>query len=183
MDVLHNLICWWWGLLAKSCLILLWPHCLSLCNFPGKDTGVGCPLLFQEIFLTQGSSLHLLCLLHWQAESLALSPRKDNLFMYVYKCMDWEKELWVCVCVCVCVCVIVWKVTKVLCPFVEGCPCFHRHLSFHMVNMCLNSQETANCFLKQLWSLLIISVASEFPVSPCSHPSSHLHVKFSVFLC
>ena len=83
----------------------------------------------------------------------------------------------------VCVCVIVWKVTEVLCPFVEGYLCFHWHMGFHMVNMCLTSQETENYFLKQLWSLLIISVASEFPVSPCSHPSSHLHVKFSVFLC
>ena len=100
MDVLHNLICWWWGLVAKSCLILLWPHGLSLCDFPGKDTGVGCPFLFQEIFLTQGSSPHLLCLLHWQAESLALSPRKANLVIYVYKCTDWGKDLWVCVCVC-----------------------------------------------------------------------------------
>ena len=105
MDVLHNLICWWWGLVAKSCPTLLWPHglsprLLSPCDFPGKDTGVGCPFLFQEIFLTQGSSPHLLCLLHWQPESLALSPMKANLFIYVYKCMDWGKELWVCVCAC-----------------------------------------------------------------------------------
>ena len=32
--------------------------------FPGKNTGVGCHFLFQEIFLTQGSNPHLLCLLH-----------------------------------------------------------------------------------------------------------------------
>ena len=178
MDGLHNLICWWWGLVAKSCLTLLWSHGLSPCDFPGKDTGVGCPFLFQEIFLTQGSSPHLLFLLHWQAESLALSPRKPNLLICVYKCMDWGKELWVCG-----VRVMVWKVTEVLCPFVKGYLCFHWHMGFHMVNMFLTSQETANCFLKQLWSLLIISVASEFPVSPCFHPSSHLHVKFSVFLC
>ena len=133
------------------------------------------------IFLIQELNPHLLCLLHWQAESLALSPRKPNLFIYVYKCMDWGKDLWVCVCVCVGV--IVWKVTEVLCPFVEGRLCFHWHMGFHMVNMCLTSQEAANCFLKQLWSLLIISVASEFPVFPCSHPSSYLHVQFIVFLC
>ena len=72
----------------------------SPCDFPGKDTGVGCPFLFQEIFLTQESSPHLLCLLHLQAESLALSPGKANLLIYVYKCMDWGKELWVCVCAC-----------------------------------------------------------------------------------
>ena len=44
----------------------LWPHGLQptgvLCpwNFPGKDTGVGCHFLLQEIFPTQGSNLGLL---------------------------------------------------------------------------------------------------------------------------
>ena len=43
---------------------------------PGKDTGVGCHFLLQGIFLTQGSNLRLLCLLHWQGGSLPLaSPR------------------------------------------------------------------------------------------------------------
>ena len=48
----------------------LWSHGLYparlLCpwDFPGKDTGVGCHFLLQEIFLTQESNLHLLCLLH-----------------------------------------------------------------------------------------------------------------------
>ena len=32
---------------------------------PGENTGVGCHFL-QGIFPTHGSSLHLLCLLHWQ---------------------------------------------------------------------------------------------------------------------
>ena len=39
---------------------------------PGKNTGVGCHALLQGIFPTQGSNLHLLCLLRWQAGSLAL---------------------------------------------------------------------------------------------------------------
>ena len=43
-------------------------------NFPGKNAGVGCHFLLQGIFPTQGSNLHLLCLLHWQAESLPLAP-------------------------------------------------------------------------------------------------------------
>ena len=43
-------------------------------NSPGKNTGVGCHSLFQGIFLTQGSSSCLLCLLHWQAASLPLAP-------------------------------------------------------------------------------------------------------------
>ena len=38
-------------------------------GFSGKNTGVGCHSLFQGIFLTQGSNLHLLSLLHWQVDS------------------------------------------------------------------------------------------------------------------
>ena len=41
---------------------------------PGKNTKVGFPPLLQGIFLTQGSNLHLLCLLHWQVGSLPLVP-------------------------------------------------------------------------------------------------------------
>ena len=37
---------------------------------PGKNTGVSCHALLQGIFLTQGSNLHLLRLLHRQAGSL-----------------------------------------------------------------------------------------------------------------
>ena len=40
---------------------------------PGKNTGVGCHALLQRNFLTQGSNLHLLHLLHWQADSLPQS--------------------------------------------------------------------------------------------------------------
>ena len=59
----------------QSCLTLcnLWTVATSLLcpwDFPGKNTGVGCHALFQGIFLTQGSSLHLIRLLHWQAGSL-----------------------------------------------------------------------------------------------------------------
>ena len=47
-----------------TCLVVsdyLPPHGL-LCpwDFPGKNTGVGCHFLLQEIFLSQGSNLHLL---------------------------------------------------------------------------------------------------------------------------
>ena len=38
-------------------------------NFPGKNTGVDCYFLLQEIFPAQGSNLSLLCHLHWQAVS------------------------------------------------------------------------------------------------------------------
>ena len=55
-----------------------WPHrlqptrTLSSRNFPGKATGVHCHFLLWRVFLTQGSNLWLLCLLHWQADSLLL---------------------------------------------------------------------------------------------------------------
>ena len=39
---------------------------------PGKSTGVGFHALLQGIFPTQGSNPGLLCLLHWQADSLPL---------------------------------------------------------------------------------------------------------------
>ena len=45
----------------------------------GKKAGVGCHFLLQGIFRTQGSNLHLLCVLHWQADSSRLvSPGKPR---------------------------------------------------------------------------------------------------------
>ena len=46
---------------------------LCLWDIPGKNTGVGCPFLFQEIFPAQGSNLCLLSPLFWQVGSLPLS--------------------------------------------------------------------------------------------------------------
>ena len=48
---------------------------------PGKNTGMGCYALLQGIFPSQGSNLCLLCLLHWQADSLLshLGRETDNL--------------------------------------------------------------------------------------------------------
>ena len=57
---------------TQSCPILCYPmnyiaHQDPLpMDFPGKNTGVGCP------FLLQGLNPRLLCLLHWQANSLPL---------------------------------------------------------------------------------------------------------------
>ena len=50
---------------------------------PGKNTGVGCRALLQGIFPTQGSNLHLLHLLHWQAGPLPLAPPgKPQIYIY-----------------------------------------------------------------------------------------------------
>jgi len=42
-------------------------------GFSGENTGVGCHVLLQRVFLTQGSNPCLLHLLHWQAGSLQLT--------------------------------------------------------------------------------------------------------------
>ena len=39
---------------------------------PGKNTGVDCHALLQQVFPTQGLNLHLLVLLHWQVEPKTL---------------------------------------------------------------------------------------------------------------
>ena len=46
---------------------------LCLWDFPGRNTGVGCHFLLQRIFPIQELNPYLLRLLHWQADSLALS--------------------------------------------------------------------------------------------------------------
>ena len=54
--------------LVHCSLYLLCPR-----DFLGNNTGVGCHALLQEIFLTQGSNVDLLYVLHWQLDSLPLS--------------------------------------------------------------------------------------------------------------
>ena len=53
----------------------LWPHQAPLSmEFPREEYWSGLPCSPSGIFLTQGSNLHLLCLLHWQVGSLQLAP-------------------------------------------------------------------------------------------------------------
>ena len=47
---------------------------------PGKNTGVGCHSLLQGIFPTQWWNPYLLCLLHWQADSLPPEPSVKPFF-------------------------------------------------------------------------------------------------------
>ena len=47
---------------------------------------LGCHFLLQGIFLTQGSNSHLLCLLHWQADSLPLSHLESMLTIHQTFC-------------------------------------------------------------------------------------------------
>ena len=46
------------------------PRLLCPWNFPGENTGEGCQFLLQGTFLTRGSRLRLLHLLHLQMDSL-----------------------------------------------------------------------------------------------------------------
>ena len=61
---------------AQFYLTLCGPMDCSLCPWdsPGQNTRTGCYFLLLRIFQTQGSILHLLCLLHWQADFLPLVP-------------------------------------------------------------------------------------------------------------
>ena len=76
--VLCNILYAYWAGLVQS--DSLQPYGLSPTglfypwNFPGKNPGVGCHLLLQAIFLSQGSNPSLLCLLHCQVHSLPLAP-------------------------------------------------------------------------------------------------------------
>ena len=75
LSTILNLFCY---LVAKLYPSLLPLHGLFCpCNFPGKNTGVGCHFLPQGIFLTQGSNPHLL---HWQADSLPLSHQGSLIY-------------------------------------------------------------------------------------------------------
>ena len=52
----------------------------------GKNTGVGCLVLLQGIFPTEGLNPSLLCLQHQQAGSLLLvSPGKPDIYIYIIK--------------------------------------------------------------------------------------------------
>ena len=100
---------------VSDCLQLhgLWPIRL-LCpeDFSVRNTGMGCHFFLQGIFLTQGSSPHLLNLLHWQVYSLPLHHLGSPYTVCVCVCAR------VCVCVCVCACV---RVCACVCVCVRVC--------------------------------------------------------------
>ena len=62
----------------------LWPaRLLCLWDFSGKNTGVDGHFLLLGIFPTQGLNPPLLCLLHWQADSLPLSLLGSPWWIYI----------------------------------------------------------------------------------------------------
>ena len=66
-----NLLCL---LVEASVPAHIWQSTSVQFSCSGKNTGVGHHALLQGVFPTQGSNLHLLCHLHWQAGSLPLVP-------------------------------------------------------------------------------------------------------------
>ena len=58
---------------------------LSPWNFPGKNTGLGCHSLFQEIFMTQGSNLGLL---HWRQIIFHLSLQGSLKNVCAFSCFS-----------------------------------------------------------------------------------------------
>ena len=53
-------------------------------DFLGKNTGVSCCALLQDIFQNEGLNLCLLCLLYWQAGSLPLVPPGKPFLVYQF---------------------------------------------------------------------------------------------------
>ena len=95
---------------AESLLLLLFSHYLVMsnsfatpwavarqapCNFPGKNTGVGCHFSLQGIFLTQELNLHLLHLLTLVADSLPMNPLgSPSSFTLELNYRGWRKARW-----------------------------------------------------------------------------------------
>ena len=68
-------------------------HIICAWNFPGKNTGAVCHFLLYGIFLTQPLNPGLLCLLHWQVDSLPPAlPEKLHICVYIHMCV------WVYIC-------------------------------------------------------------------------------------
>ena len=140
----------------------LWPTRL-FCPWdsPGKNTGVGCHVLLQGIFLTQGLNPCLLCLLPWQVDSLALVPPGEPIssYRYVY--------VYVPVCICaseyfcvMCVCVFLCDTCVSVC--VCGCGCMK-------LNELISPYASAGSFQssgKILSDESIIGLSGELPERP-----------------
>ena len=67
---------------SQSCLTLVTPWTLAhqaplFMEFSRQEYWSGCHFLLQGIFSIQGSKLRLLCLLHWQVDSLPLRHQRS----------------------------------------------------------------------------------------------------------
>ena len=83
------------AIMVCACLLSCFSHARLLCPWdsPGKNIGVDCYFLLQGIFLTQGSNLCLLHLLHWQVGSLPLAPPGKPIVVYYWVKLR-DRESW-----------------------------------------------------------------------------------------
>ena len=70
---------------AQSCMTGFSVHG----TFSGKNAGMSCLFLLQGIFPTEGSSLHLLCLLRRQLDSLLLSHLGSPYYSWIIGVCFW----------------------------------------------------------------------------------------------
>ena len=68
---------------------LLSPRLLCPQDFSGKNTGVGCCILLQGSFPTQGSNLRLLCLLHFWQITAESSGKPAPFYLATFKVMSY----------------------------------------------------------------------------------------------
>ena len=148
---------WHYGLQPAS-LLCPW-------RSPGKNTGVCCHALLQQIFLTQGLNLWLLRLLHWRVGSLPLVPPGKPKFVNESKALQ---------------CLIHLGCILLFCPIsCSSVFCWWGHLFMYsfilqiMINSLLWAQELAKSLNKRQHCPLVLGrrkVSHSFYVwSPSFH--------------
>ena len=154
--------------LLQSCLTFatLWTVAcqgpLSV-DSPGKNIDMGCHTLLQGIFPSQGSYLHLLCLLQWQVGSFPLVPPEKPEDFFVLSC---------------------WVICNSLQPHRLWHPSLHNPWNslYYLLNMWLTyvslfplHPEKRRKFTKR-WRLILFVLAVLFYLLSLTHYLSLLHL-------
>ena len=92
---------------------------------PGKNTGVGCHFLLQEIVPTQRMNLCLLQLLHCRQFLYHWAMRKPYTHTHIHTHTCLYVCICVCICICVCMCICIYKTFIHTCAHM--CVCIHMH--------------------------------------------------------
>ena len=125
----------------RGYLQTLRPHGLKLARLlcpwdsPDKNTGVGCHCLLQEIFPTEGSNPHLLCLLHCKWILYPVSHQGSPLSMTLED-MNWPPYASEKACKNL-------SYTQVQSVFVEGIDSHFKIITSHWISSLALGQEVA----------------------------------------